>query len=108
VIGAYIADFVCLSAKLVIEIDGDTHGSDEAQLSDAKRTDEIERIGFRVIRFWSNEVLSDREGGIEDMILEALMDSALPATDKARLQAEGYVSGSRTFSFLAPLPDPLP
>jgi very-short-patch-repair endonuclease len=90
VIGAYIADFVCLQAKLVIEVDGDSHGSDEAELKDAKRTDEIERTGYRVIRFWSNDVLSDREGGIEDMILEAL-------------KAEGYVSSSAISSLSTPL-----
>src|SRR3981081_1263739 len=86
VIGAYIADFVCLPAKLVIEVDGDSHGSAEAELKDAKRTDEIERTGYRVIRFWSNDVLSDREGGIEDMILEALMASAVPTAEKSRLK----------------------
>ena len=91
VIGSYIADFVCLPAKLVIEIDGDTHGSDEAQLRDAKRADDIERVGFRVIRFWNDYVLNDADGGLEDMILEALMASALPESEKARLREEGYL-----------------
>jgi very-short-patch-repair endonuclease len=103
VIGAYIADFVCLPAKLVIEVDGDSHGSDEAELKDAKRTDEIERTGYRVIRFWSNDVLSDRDGGIEDVILEALMASALPTAEKSRLRAEGYVSSSAISSLSTPL-----
>jgi 5-methyltetrahydrofolate--homocysteine methyltransferase len=52
VVGNYIADFVCLPARLIIEIDGDTHGDDEAAITDAKRTAEMERSGYRVIRFW--------------------------------------------------------
>ena len=108
VIGGYIADFVCLRAKLVMEIDGDTHGTDVAEVRDAKRTEELERIGYRVIRFWNHEVLTNTDGGVEDKILEALMASTLPESEKARLKAEGYVSGSTSSCFLAPLPDPLP
>jgi len=53
VLGRYIADFVCLSARLVIEIDGHTHNDLE---SDAKRTADLERAGYRVIRFWNSYV----------------------------------------------------
>jgi very-short-patch-repair endonuclease len=99
VVGNYIADFVCLPARLVIEVDGDSHGDDDAALRDAKRTEEIERSGYRVIRFWDDYVLNDTEGGVHNAILEALLASALPQTEKARL--------TRDF-FLDPLPDPLP
>jgi very-short-patch-repair endonuclease len=92
VLGKYIADFVCLPARLVIEIDGDTHGGEEAVLADAKRTEVIERAGYRVIRFWNSYVLTDHEGGVADTILEALRTSALPAGEKARLVTEGFVS----------------
>src|SRR2546428_4471480 len=71
VIGKYMADFVCLSARLVIEIDGDTHDED-ARIKDAKRTEDLEAAGYRVIRFWNNYVLSDRDGGVADAIFEAL------------------------------------
>src|SRR2546430_11841996 len=57
VIGQYVADFVCLSARLVIEIDGETHDA-EAQVRDARRAEDIERAGFRVIRFWNQFVLT--------------------------------------------------
>ena len=97
-IGKYVADFVCLPARLVIEVDGDTHGSDEAELKDAKRTEEIERAGYRVIRFWNDYVLNETDGGVVETILEALMNSALSPAEKARLKS--YVH--------APLPDPLP
>jgi very-short-patch-repair endonuclease len=57
-LGQYIADFVCLQAKLVIEVDGDTHGNDEREALDPKRTEYIEKLGYRVIRFWNLDVLT--------------------------------------------------
>src|SRR5207244_13532843 len=94
VLGKYIADFVCIPARLVVEIDGETHG-DDSQLSDAKRTEVIERAGYRVIRFWNDYVLNDSDGGVADTILEALRKSALPASEKARLVNEGFVPSPR-------------
>jgi very-short-patch-repair endonuclease len=70
-IGNYIADFACISARLVIEVDGDTHGNDEAEARDAKRTEYIERLGYRVIRFWNDQVFNATDGVIET-ILDAL------------------------------------
>src|SRR5438552_8443817 len=101
VLGKYIADFVCIPARLVVEIDGETHG-DDSQLSDAKRTEVIERAGYRVIRFWNDYVLNDSDGGVADTILEALRKSALPASEKARLVNEGFVPSRRP----PPLPSP--
>ena len=89
VLGRYIADFVCIPARLVIEIDGDTH-DEEAQLRDAKRTDDIEQAGYRVIRFWNNYVLNDKDGGVAEVILEAVRTSSLPESEKQRLVAEGF------------------
>src|SRR5713226_1813853 len=85
VIGSYIVDFVCLPARLVIEVDGDTHGDDEAQLRDSRRTEEIERSGYQVIRFWDDYVLNDPDGDVCEAIIEALMTSALPVKEKDRL-----------------------
>ena len=90
VIGNYIADFVCLPARLVIEVDGDTHGSDAAQLRDAKRTEEVERAGYRVIRFWNDDVLNDTDDGVAETILAELMMSALPPAEKERLKSYIY------------------
>src|SRR5256885_11746229 len=53
--GPYIVDFLCLAAKLVIELDGGQHDEDRAK--DEQRTRYIEQLGFRVIRFWNNDVL---------------------------------------------------
>src|SRR5262245_44968975 len=59
-IGPYIADFACLSPLIVIEVDGGQHA--EARVYDSRRDDYIRGQGFRVLRFWNNEVLSNIEG----------------------------------------------
>jgi very-short-patch-repair endonuclease len=57
--GDYILDFVCLENKLVIEVDGGQHGQQAAY--DANRTQELHAVGFRVLRFWNNEVIKEIE-----------------------------------------------
>lgn len=91
VLDPYIADFVCIPARLVIEVDGDTHG-EEAEAYDAKRTKAMERAGYRVIRFFNRYVMTDREG-VTATILEALQTSDLPANEKRRLLDEGLFEG---------------
>jgi very-short-patch-repair endonuclease len=58
-IGPYIADFACRSEHLVIELDGGGHGNDQAEHDDAQRTAYLEKCGYRVLRFWNLDVLSD-------------------------------------------------
>ena len=60
-IGTAIADFVCRRAKLVIEVDGGQHADSP---TDEARTRMIESYGYRVIRFWNNEVLQNTDGVI--------------------------------------------
>lgn len=62
----YIVDFICLRRKLVIELDGGQHANQIAH--DTHRTKVIEKEGFKVIRFWNNDVLSNLDGVLE-MIL---------------------------------------
>ena len=57
IIDAFIVDFCCRSQKLVIEIDGGQHC--EQSIYDDARTRAIERLGYRVIRFWNNDVLAN-------------------------------------------------
>jgi very-short-patch-repair endonuclease len=59
-IGPYFADFVCASRRLVIEIDGEHHAFQVE--ADACRTAFIESQGWRVLRFWANEVLRNPDG----------------------------------------------
>ena len=55
-IGDYIADFICIEKKLVIEVDGGYHNTLEQQQDDAVRTIDIEKMGYSVIRFTNDEV----------------------------------------------------
>ncbi len=70
--GDFILDFACLERRLVIELDGGQHA--ERARADALRTAFLERAGFRVLRFWNNQVFEDMEGMLE-AIRQALMMS---------------------------------
>ena len=72
-IGPHIADFACRSARLVVELDGGQHSTE----IDAPRTASIEAHGYRVIRFWNNEVLANTQG-----VLEAIRQELLIARNK--------------------------
>jgi len=73
-IGTYIADFVWHAGKLVIELDGSQHADAQAAY-DAKRTEWLQSQGYRVLRFWNNDVLrSPRSVG--EAILAAARSSA--------------------------------
>ena len=65
-IGPYVADFVCLEAKLVVEIDGGQHNE---SATDPVRTAALEAVGFRVIRFWNNDVLQNLDGVCEALTI---------------------------------------
>ena len=65
-IGPHIADFACRDARLAIELDGSQHN----ETVDAPRTQVIEAFGYRIIRFWNNDVLSNTEGVIESILRE--------------------------------------
>ncbi|MBK8160105.1 MAG: DUF559 domain-containing protein [Rhodospirillaceae bacterium] len=64
-LGPYIVDFYCSDAKLVIEADGGQH-ADSAD--DAIRTAWLSKNGFRVKRYWNNEILANPEGVIIDLV----------------------------------------
>ena len=59
IIGEFIADFVCLPAKLIVELDGHYHSLPEQQISDEERTKWLQQHGFIVIRFTNEQVLCD-------------------------------------------------
>lgn len=65
-IGDYIVDFVCREKWLIIELDGSQHNEDENILKDNQRTKYLESRGFKVLRFWNNDV----DNNIEGVILE--------------------------------------
>ena len=59
VLGRYIADFYCTKARLVIEVDGAVHDSEEAKVYDAVRDETMAAYGLRVMRFKNEDVLND-------------------------------------------------
>ena len=61
VIGMYIADFVSLKNRLVIEVDGEYHQTSAQQMEDQYRTNYLQSKGYRVIRFTNQQVLTDIE-----------------------------------------------
>jgi very-short-patch-repair endonuclease len=70
-IGNYFVDFCCHTNRLIIEVDGDSHGEDREMIADAKRTEFLESRGYRVLRFWNNDVLTNIEG-VMTLIASAL------------------------------------
>jgi very-short-patch-repair endonuclease len=90
VIGPYIADFACLAERLVVEVDGSQHGDDEGLRRDDVRTRWLQSEGYRVIRFWNNDVMSRT-----DAVLETIHDiitvtpPRLPAAGDPPPQGEG-------------------
>ncbi|HLX52694.1 MAG TPA: endonuclease domain-containing protein, partial [Aquella sp.] len=60
-IGKYIVDFICYEARLIIEIDGGQHNEDAIAQYDRYRDKWLEAQGYKVIRFWNNEVLGQIE-----------------------------------------------
>jgi|SRR5580704_18607423 very-short-patch-repair endonuclease len=62
-IGPFFADFVCLEAKLVVEVDGSQHADEEDQ--DESRSAFLRANGFRMLRFWNSDVMSDVDSVVE-------------------------------------------
>ena len=73
--GSYIVDFACLEAKLIIEADGGQHVDQSAY--DDRRTVCLERMGYRVLRFWNHEILTELQGVLEQ-IESALIEDPSP------------------------------
>ena len=70
-IGPYVADFVWLGGRVVIEVDGGQHNEPRGEVRDSGRTAWLRSQGFEVLRFWNNDVM--RNGaGCQQMIAEAV------------------------------------
>jgi very-short-patch-repair endonuclease len=65
-IGNYIVDFVCFDNQVIVEVDGGQHVKRKAE--DEKRTRWLEEQGFKVLRFWNNNVLKNTEGVIRTIL----------------------------------------
>ena len=77
-IGDFIVDFACVSARLVIELDGGQHNLQAGRASDESRDERLHRRGYKVLRFWNNDVMAN-PGGVLEVVRRTLADAGRPA-----------------------------
>jgi very-short-patch-repair endonuclease len=73
----YIVDFECRRSRLIVEVDGGQHGETENAKRDKARDEFLTKAGYRVLRFWNNEV-----NGVLEAIIEALQNAPHPAATR--------------------------
>ncbi|MCX5497168.1 DUF559 domain-containing protein [Kaistia dalseonensis] len=66
-IGPYVADFVCIEAMLVVALDGSQHAGVRVDY-DARRTEYPQGLGYRVLRFWNSDVLTNIDGVATEIV----------------------------------------
>jgi very-short-patch-repair endonuclease/Holliday junction resolvase-like predicted endonuclease len=98
-VGPFICDFVARTPRLVIELDGGQHASSAG--ADQRRTFYLENQGYRVIRFWNNEVLANPEGVVAE-IERVLADIPSPSPSRKREGSSGRPSRKREGSSEGP------
>jgi very-short-patch-repair endonuclease len=84
-IGPYVADFVCLERRLIVEVDGGQHAVEADR--DEVRTAWLEGQRFSVLRFWNNDVLGETEGVLEAIKRE--LERAAPPPRPSPARGEG-------------------
>ena len=72
--GIYVADFVCHESRLIVELDGGQHAGRSEH--DAARTAWLESEGYRVVRFWNNDVFENLDGVLQ--VIGAALHAASP------------------------------
>jgi very-short-patch-repair endonuclease len=72
-IGRYVVDFACLATRLIVEVDGSQHAEGPVAESDKERTRWLEAEGYRVLRFWNNDITQNIDG-----VLEAIHSAISP------------------------------
>ena len=85
-IGPYVVDFVCLEKRLIVELDGGHHMTRGDY--DAERTKWLMGQGFRIIRFWNNQVLNEAVSVLDALLLELEMEPS-PSSQPSALAGEG-------------------
>jgi very-short-patch-repair endonuclease len=65
-IDRFVVDFLCVDAKLIVEVDGSQHGQRKER--DAERTAALEAMGYLVLRFWNHDVMRNTGGVLEEIL----------------------------------------
>ena len=81
-LGLYVVDFVCYEAKLIVELDGGQHADQKE--ADEERTRWLASQGFRVLRFWNNDVLTNISG-----VMHVIEKNLLPLSPPSPTRGEG-------------------
>jgi very-short-patch-repair endonuclease len=86
-LGSYVLDFACVAQRLAVELDGGQHNG---SMRDAKRDAWLIDQGWRVLRFWNNDVMNNMDG-VLTVIVQALAEPPfqLPPPQPSPLQGEG-------------------
>jgi very-short-patch-repair endonuclease len=90
-VGPYILDFVCLEKKLVIEVDGGQHSEEKDY--DMRRDEWLQNRGFKVLRFWNHEVLTEIDA-VKEVIWKTMVETPSSVLPRGRGRI-GKRSGSR-------------
>jgi very-short-patch-repair endonuclease len=106
-VGNYIADFACIEGQLIVELDGGQHAELFQKERDLSKTRFFEARGFRVLRFWNNEVLKDTQAVLEEIwrtLEETPHPNPLPLGEREttgeRPQGKPLSAGGRETAFL--------
>ena len=88
-IGPYFTDFACHAKRLIIELDGGQHAEEVQSQRDAKRDAYLRSNGYRVLRFWNNDVMHNIEGVLEVIAKAISAPVPPPLTPPHRKRGEG-------------------
>ena len=66
----FIVDFLCREARLIVEVDGGTHGEDDERQRDAARAAALERLGYRIFRVTNDDVMRNLSGVLDGLLRE--------------------------------------
>lgn len=95
IIGSYIADFVCISQRLIVEVDGLIHQAPGNIQSDTERTNELNKLGFEVIRFTNNEVINEADK-VLNKILSAITEKKTAISESGNPPFEGREAAQKS------------
>ncbi len=71
-LGKYVVDFCCPTKKLIIEIDGGQHYSEEGKNQNQKRDEDLKNLGFKTLRFSSTDITKNIDAVMEKLLLEII------------------------------------
>ena len=94
-IGNFIADFCCKEYQLVIELEGGQHAEQQLITRDKRRARLIEDRGYKILRFWNDEVLTNMDGVLESILEAVAQQRPLPHPLLGQGQGEGIENKER-------------